>query len=71
MTTQQSQSKLKSYIKIRGAIGHRTRTSEPISRENSEEYLDFIITLVRKTESRVQNHVKLITGTYFGKMDRR
>lgn len=68
MTTQQSQSKLGTYIKIRGAISHRTRTSESISRKKSEEYLDFVKILVSKTESRVQNYVKRLTGTNFGKI---
>lgn len=67
MTAQQSQSKLGSYIKIRGAIAHRTRTSESISRKKSEEYLGFVRILVNKTENRVQNYVKRLTGTNFGK----
>jgi hypothetical protein len=71
MTTQQSQAKLGTYIKIRGVIAHRTRTSESISRKKSEEYLDFVKILVSKTESRVQNYVKRLTGTNFGKINRR
>jgi len=71
MTTSQAQSKLGTYIKIRGAIAHRTQTMTPISRQNAEDYLDFIEILVSKTERRVQNYVKRITGKYFGKEDRR
>ena len=67
MTAQQSQAKLGTYIKIRGAIAHRTRTSESISRKKSEEYLDFVRILVNKTESHVQHYVKRLTGTNFGK----
>lgn len=71
MTTQQSQAKLGTYIKIRGVIAHRTRTSESISRKKSEEYLDFVKILVSKTESRVQNYVKRLTEINFGKINRR
>lgn len=68
MTTQQSQAKIGTYIKIRGAIAHRTKTSTPISRKKAEEYLDFVKILVSKTDNRVQNYVKRITGTNFGKI---
>jgi hypothetical protein len=71
MTVLQTQSKLGTYVKIRGAIAHRTKTSEHISRIKSEEYLDFVKILVSKTESGVQRYVKRITGLNFGKINRR
>ncbi len=68
MTAVQAQSKLGTYIAIRGAIAHRTQTSKPISRKDAEDYLDFIKILVSKTERRVQSYVKRITGKRFGKL---
>lgn len=68
MSVSQAQSKLGTYIGIRGAIAHRTQISKPISRKDAEDYLDFIRILVSKTERRVQNYVKRITGNNFGKI---
>lgn len=67
MNTQQARSKLGTYINIRGAIAHRTRSSDVISRRKSEEYLDFIKFLVNKTDNCVQNYVRCIMGKNFGK----
>ena len=36
--------------------------------KDSEDYLDFIKILVSKTEKRVQNYVKRLTGKNFGKI---
>lgn len=66
MTTSQSQSRLGNYIDKRGAIAHRTKTSQSISRKDSEEYLELIKILVNKTERHVQSYVKRITGMNFG-----
>lgn len=68
ITERQAQTDLKRYIKIRGAIAHRRQTSKSISRERSEGYLDFIKILVDKTENHVQDYMKGITGTNFGKL---
>ena len=68
MSVSQAQSNLGTYIGIRGAIAHRTQTSKPVSRKDAEDYLDFIKILVSKTERRVQNYVKRITGKTFGKI---
>ena len=70
MTSQQARSKLGTYVEIRCAIAHRTRTLRPISRNTAEEYLDFIRTLASKTERRVQGYVKRIIGNNFGKRNR-
>jgi len=66
-TSQQSSIKLGNYVKIRGEIAHRTRTSTPISKVDSETYFEFIRILVAKTERRVQTYVKPIRGNGFGK----
>jgi len=68
MTAFRAQSKLGTYIGIRGAIAHRTQTVKPISRKDAENYLEFIKILVSKTERRIQNYVKRITGNNFGKV---
>jgi len=66
-TSHQSSIKLGNYVKIRGDIAHRTRTSTPISKVNSETYFEFIRILVATTERRVQKYVKRISGKYLGK----
>jgi len=70
ITSHQSSIKLGNYVKIRGEIAHRTRTSTPITKVDSETYFEFIRTLVAKTERRVQTYVKRKSGHGFGKVIR-
>jgi len=67
ITSEQARIKLGNYVKVRGAIAHRTRTSTPILKVASEAYFEFIRILVAKTEIRVQTYVKRISGHGFGK----
>ncbi len=66
-TVTQAQSKLGTYLTKRGAIAHRTQTAIRTSKRDAEDYLEFIKTLVSKTERRIQNYVHRITGKKFGK----
>jgi len=66
-TPEQARSTLGSYIVTRGEIAHRTRTSTPISKSASENYFEFIRTVVAKTERRVQTYVEDNSGKGFGK----
>jgi len=65
-TSHQSAIKLGNFVKIRGEIAHRTRTSSTISKGDSETYFEFIRILVAKTERRVQTYVKRISRNGFG-----
>ena len=67
VTVSQAQTTLGTYIDIRAEIAHGSRASRPISKTGAEDYLDFIWILASKTERRVQDYVKRITGSNFGK----
>lgn len=68
LTSEQAVSKLNNYIKMRGAIAHRTAHIKKITRKVAEDYLNFIEILVNTTERAVQDYVKTLTKNNFGKI---
>jgi hypothetical protein len=63
MSAVQAAKKLDGYIKIRGAIAHRTEHNETVYKNWGSDFLGHVELLVSKTEAATEAHLLNITGS--------
>lgn len=57
MTAARARKKLDRYVTLRGEIAHRGIAAKKVTKAQVEDYFDFILQLVTKTDSSVNSHV--------------
>jgi hypothetical protein len=62
MTVARARTKLDKFVTLRGSIAHRGKSLEGVTRDQVEDYLNFIKQLAAKTGGKVNSHVKSVTG---------
>jgi hypothetical protein len=62
MTVEQASQKLDTLITLRGAIAHRGKSSERVTRQDVEDYFKFIKSLAAKTGGHVKKHIATVTS---------
>jgi hypothetical protein len=62
MSLTRAKAKLDRFVELRGAIAHRGQASESCTKNDVEDYFNFIQRLVSKTGKGVNRHVKRATG---------
>jgi len=64
MSKESSKKKLVEYIKIRGAIAHRTKHMRSVTKSMAEDYLQFVERIVNITDDLIREHVHSITNGF-------
>lgn len=64
MSRRASHDNLVKYIDIRGAIAHRTKHAESVTKTMAEGYLQFVERIVNITDDCIREHAKSVTNDY-------
>lgn len=62
MNANSAREKLDEYVKLRGVIAHRGKSSKSVQKVDVTDYFDLIKKLAAKTGGKVNRHVKDVTG---------
>ena len=67
MPPRKCEEKLDRFVALRGAIAHRGKAEEPVTKVQVVDYLDFVSRLAAKTGGKVNKYVHEVTGRYLWK----